>query len=211
MEDYFLIDESIKTVTRIGRGAQLKVKRYHVQENTPLPTSWEEFLKNTENKKEFNQFLAQKLKEAITLDEGKLFIATHNENVLIVPEGVISVDLLQPCNHEEAETRMFLHTLHAALNGSVKVTIKSNDSDVVILGTSLYDRLELEELDITFGSGNNYQIIPIHVLHRLLGENVRESYFFIASQVVTQLQDCLMCPNQQQCRSGLKHATIMRG
>ena len=96
---------------------------------------------NTENKKEFNQFLAQKLKETINVGEGKRFVATHNENVLVVPENFISIDPLQPCNHEEADTRMFLHTFHTSSNGSVKVTIRSNDSDVVILGTALFDKI----------------------------------------------------------------------
>ena len=73
-DQYF--DRSIKPVTRIRRVAEQHGKIYHIQGNTPLPTNLDTFLKNSENKKEFNQFLAKHLKETINFNERKLFIAT---------------------------------------------------------------------------------------------------------------------------------------
>ena len=39
------------------------------------------------------------------------------------------------------------------------MTIKSNDSDIVILGTALFPQLDLEELYVTFGRDKSYQVI----------------------------------------------------
>ena len=99
-----------------------------------------------ENKRELNEFLAKRLVETVQVGAGKIFIAT------------IIVDSLQPYNQEEADTRMFLHAVHAPANRSSRVTIKSNDSDIVIWGTALSLQLDLEELYVTFGRDKSYQV-----------------------------------------------------
>ena len=53
---------------------------------------------------------------------------------------------------------MFLHADHASSNRSTTVTIKSNDSDIVIWGTALFPQLDLEELYVTFGRDKSYQV-----------------------------------------------------
>ena len=65
---------------------------------------------------------------------------------------------LQPCYQEEADTRMFVHAVYASSHRSTRVTIKSNDSDIVILGTALFPQLDLEELYVTFGRDKSYQL-----------------------------------------------------
>ena len=62
----------------------------------------------------------------------------------MVPNGGINVDSLQPCDQEEADTRMFLHAVHASSHRSTRVNIKSIDSDIVILGTALFPQLGLD-------------------------------------------------------------------
>ena len=116
------------------------------------------FLKSAENKRELNEFLAKRLVETVQVGAGKIFTATCYENVLVVPNGSIDVDSLQPCNQEEADTRMFLHAVHAYYNRSTRVTIKSNASDIVILGTTLFPQLDFKELYVTFGRDKSYQV-----------------------------------------------------
>ena len=124
--------------------------RYRVVGNTPLPGNWTTFLKSVENKRELNQFHVKRIVETVLVGAGKIFIITCNENVLVVPNADINVDSMQPCNQEEADTCMFLHAVHASSHRSTRVTIKSNDSDIVILGTALFPQLYLEELYVTF-------------------------------------------------------------
>ena len=47
----------------------------------------------------------------------------------MVPNGGINVDSLQPCNQEEADTRMFLHADHASSHRSTRVTIKGGGGE----------------------------------------------------------------------------------
>ena len=56
-DQYF--DFSIKSITRGNRGAEQSGTRYCVLDNTPLPTNWDDFLKNSENKKERNQLFRE--------------------------------------------------------------------------------------------------------------------------------------------------------
>ena len=111
-----------------------------------------------ENRRELNEFLAKRIDESVLFGAGKIFIATCNENVLVVPNGGINLDSLQPCNQEKVDTRMFLHAVHASSHRSTRVTIKSNDSDIVIFGTALFPQLDLEELYFTFERDKSYQV-----------------------------------------------------
>ena len=120
-----MIDTS-NSVLRTKRSGD-KGTRYRVEGNTPLPGNSTTFLKSVENKREHNEFLAKRYVETVLVGAGKIFIATCNENVLAIPNGGINVDSLQPCNHEEADTRMFLNAVHASSHRSTRVTIKSND------------------------------------------------------------------------------------
>ena len=45
----------------------------------------------------------------------------------------MSTNNLQPCSHEEADTRIFVHVLDAIEQGHSKVMIRTVDTDVVIL------------------------------------------------------------------------------
>ena len=88
------IDFSTKSVTKTKRsGDQGTI--YCVLGNTPLPSNCTIFLKNVETKRELNEFLAKRLVETAQVGAGKIFIATCNENVLVVPYGSIDVDSLQ--------------------------------------------------------------------------------------------------------------------
>ena len=124
---------STKYVTRTKRNGD-QGTRCCVMANTPLPGNWTTYCCRCR----------------------KIFIAIYNENLLVVPNGGINVDSLQPCNQEEADTGMFLHAVHASSYRSTRVTIKSNDSDIVILGTALFPQLGLEELYVTFGRDKSY-------------------------------------------------------
>ena len=45
------------------------------------------------------------------------------------------------CQHEEADTRMFLHAHHAPSNGAGTVIIKSSDTDVAMIGCAVVNSI----------------------------------------------------------------------
>ena len=69
--------------------------------------------------------------------EGKEVIGTLREQVVFGPDLVNSMVTprypLQPCNHEEFDTRVMLHAANAAEQGHKRILIRANDTDVVVL------------------------------------------------------------------------------
>ena len=43
---------------------------------------------------------------------------------------------MAPCSHEEADTRVLVHARDATSQGSKSITIKANDTDVVVIAVS---------------------------------------------------------------------------
>ena len=68
---------------------------------------------------------------------------------------------IDPCYHEEADTRLYLHVVDAFRSGSRQVLIRSVDTDVVI-AVAAFMEIKAEEILIAFGTGTNFRYIPIH-------------------------------------------------
>lgn len=83
--------------------------------------------------------------------------------------GSTNVSNICPCNHEEADTRILLHCLHASQCGSRKIAIRTVDTDVVVLAVSCFDEMSVDELWIHFGVGNKVRLLPVHAITRGLG------------------------------------------
>ena len=115
------IDNSLKKSTRSKRG---NGPRRRVLANTPLPTNWQAFLRNCDNKKELFGFLAHQTVQYTI--PNKTIITTVKEFVLSSPS--ISTNNLQPCSHEEADTRIFVHVLNAVKQGHSKLMIRTVDT-----------------------------------------------------------------------------------
>ena len=78
---------------------------------------------------------------------------------------------LAPCSHEEADTKMLLHTADAVHQGFGKVTLRTVDTDihVVVLAVATFPRLAMEELCVAFGTGKHLRYIPAHEIAKSLG------------------------------------------
>ena len=156
---------SVKTLTREKRGIG---SRTRVTGGTKIPSNWQEFLRVDDNKTELFHFLADN--DAADLNvAGKSIIMTRADGINSF--GLPAVDLtgIEPCNHEEADTRIMLHCLHAARCGNARLSIRTVDTDIVVLAISCFSTLCVSELWIHFGVGKNVRLIPIHELCPALG------------------------------------------
>ena len=55
----------------------------------------------------------------------------------------IQDDTLSPCNHEEADTRLFVHAYQATMRDKKKsIMIKVNDTDVLVIAINVYSKLK---------------------------------------------------------------------
>ena len=84
----------------------------------------------------------------------------------------VDVSQLTPCNHEEADTRLFLHCRHAVMNGLKSLMISTVDSDVVVLAVHYFEQLQLNQLWIKFGVSKNKKFIAIHEMSTSLGPTI---------------------------------------
>ena len=149
-------------------------------ESGKLPRNWRNFLRHSANKNELFNFLADKIIE-------------HNfENRVIITRGPhalsnhIEVNLaeISPCNHEEADTRIFLHVKDAVASGFKTVMIKANDTDVLVIAVAIFPHLQesgLQELWLAFGQGRTLKWFPVHeLITSLTPEKTKGILFFHA-------------------------------
>lgn len=75
---------------------------------------------------------------------------------------------ISPCTHEEADTRIILLLEDAVKEGYTNISIRTVDTDVLVLAVTAAYWLELPELWVSFGSGKNFRHIPVHEIARSL-------------------------------------------
>lgn len=99
----------------------------------------------------------------------KEIYTTHLDNVLAAHGPDHYIDEIKPCNHEEADTRMLLHVAHATKHGHQRVSIRTVDTDIVVLAITQFQHLHISKLWIEFGIGKQYRFIPAHLVALSMG------------------------------------------
>lgn len=135
------------------------------------------FVKDSDNKTDLFTFLADKIVQAPT---SKHIIVTKHEHAI---SKDTSSDLCElTTSQEEADTRMFLHAKHPAMSGAKRITLKANDTDILVLAISHFSTLQqygLEELFLDFGKTTELRkIIPIHDVAASLGLELCKGLLF---------------------------------
>ena len=75
----------------------------------------------------------------------------------------VDKDGLSPCYHEEADSRVFVHVVHAGNSGHGKAMICTVDTDIVVLAVSnMHNMQNVRELWLTFGTRRFFRYIPCH-------------------------------------------------
>jgi hypothetical protein len=102
-----------------------------------IPPNWKSFLRVDDNKKELFQLLA---KESVTIDLTEKEVYSTLDNQVQSNTRRENLEGLQPCNHEEADTRLFLHVIDVATSHQ-KIFIRTVDTDVFVLAVSQMQRI----------------------------------------------------------------------
>ena len=82
------------------------------------------------------RFVSKAVIEASSQFTDVVVCSTYDDHVLVNTsdsQSVADFDTIMPCNHQEADSRIFLHLPHAAQQGHSKAFIRTVDSDVVII------------------------------------------------------------------------------
>ena len=96
---------------------------------------------------------------------------------------------IEPCNHEEADTRLLLHVLDGANSGIKKVSIITVDTDVVVIALRHFFTLNLQELWLNLKLTNTKDTFRfIHVQKHLVGNYAAVWRYGMHLQDVIQFQ-----------------------
>ena len=142
-------ENSLKSHVRGIRGTGGRIHK--VDNSTKLPRDWKAFLRNDNNKTLLISYLA---KEVISLlkNDDKTILFTTADSVLSASDRDNTT--LYPCNQEEADSRIFLHVEDAVKSGSSSITIRTNDTDVVVLAAAYASKRKVQ-IYVSMGIGEN--------------------------------------------------------
>ncbi|KAK1894215.1 Nicotinate phosphoribosyltransferase [Dissostichus eleginoides] len=141
-----------------------------------IPSNWQSFLRDNDNKTELFHYLADKIAQ---MSAQNVVIVTKEENALSTQ--TMSLDELAPCSHEEANTRIFVHAKQAAKEGRKNIIIKANNTDILGIAVSILPTLQeigLQQLWIAFGHQRNLKWIPVHDLCLSIGMEKSKGILF---------------------------------
>ena len=178
-DQYF--QSSLKEETRKNRGSG---SRFLFTGETTLPKCMgDNFLKNSENKNDLSEFLAQK---NIELHQGnKILIVSFKDTVLYKP-STHAINLpdtsISECQSEEADQRLIRHTLHCLADCQLyeRVVIRTIDTDVLILLISYISLLELRSIDVYTELINTPTFYDICKIIQHLGAHICKALSFFS-------------------------------
>eukprot|EP00745_Piridium_sociabile_P034704 TRINITY_DN5991_c0_g1_i13.p1 TRINITY_DN5991_c0_g1~~TRINITY_DN5991_c0_g1_i13.p1 ORF type:complete len:843 (-),score=177.10 TRINITY_DN5991_c0_g1_i13:511-3039(-) len=154
---------TIKGGTREKRGTGT---RQRVSGTAKIPGNWQTFLANSDNKKELFSFLSKKVTEGQFPDDKDVYITAGDQ-----VNHLGNSPPMDQCNHEEADTRVLVHLLHALQTSSVGM-VHTGDTDVVILLSNFNHIMALNpnaEIWISFKAGKTTRMISLNTIATNLG------------------------------------------
>ena len=112
-------------------------------------------------------------KEVLSYTEDDMILIPAYGTIFITNTNQMASSFISPCNHQEADTRVFLHVNDRSLKDHSKIIIRKVDTDVLVLTVSVFARLNnhLEELWVDFGAGKHRNDAPVHLIFNNLGES----------------------------------------
>ena len=149
---------TIKGETREKRGIGI---RQRVSSTAKVPGNWQNFLADIDNKKELFSFLSKRIAEKTFADEKDVYITADDE-----VHHIGHSSLMDQCNHEEADTRVLVHLLHALQTSSLGM-VYTGDTDVVVILLSNFHHIKAlnsaAEIWISLKAGKTIRMIFLNI------------------------------------------------
>ena len=146
-------DKSIKGEEREARGSSLALEYKHINKGHKIK-DWHKFLMSSKNKTALATFLHNEWKCQRYFDKlkGKEFYVTVAEECFRYHEsGCDNVRRLYS-NHEEADTRVFVHAQDASGEYD-NVVLYAEDTDILVIGITLAKSLDCNLIQMTKSAG----------------------------------------------------------
>ena len=98
-----------------------------------------------------------------------MLITTIGNKVATKEPDAIDITSIQPCLHEEADTRLLLHAHHARITGYENILIRTVDTDVLVIAVAMAEKLGNGHLWLLFGKGNSCRYINVNATMMKIG------------------------------------------
>ena len=154
-----------KRNTRDLRARDNTGMRVSVRPDSQVYSNYRSFLRNDENKTELFCLLAD---VHISSECESELVCTSLEGA-ITNSTTLHLSTLQPCTHEEADTRIFVHAYDLSQCGYKNICIVSNDTYVVLIALCAFLSLDVEKLWVEFGAGHHRRWLAIHEHTLIIG------------------------------------------
>lgn len=146
-------------------------------ENPRVPKQWNKYISNVKNKVSLGAFLTERFcelgkrqlqpnKQLViggAMRDGDLAISVKNGQSLTVPTLV--------SHHQEADTRIILHTQHAYKDGQ-RIVVQTPDTDVLLLCVSHYRETRCLKLWFKTGVKDRLSYFPAQDVSTNLGPEI---------------------------------------
>ena len=86
---------------------------------------------------------------------------------------------LQPCDHEETDTRIALHLYDAVNQGATNILVRTVDTDVIVILVGLFFNIQSPvNTWVGFGTGKKFRYYSINSICQALGEDKSRAILF---------------------------------
>ena len=170
-------EDSVKENQRRRRGLSSGYEVTIANGNTPVPTKWSTYIANPANKTSLQQFLGRmwtEIGKRMLTSGQQLVLAgcfTDPQDAVVVERGISRALAHLKSDHEEAVTRMMLHTADCS-HIYPRVVVESPDTDVAVLAVYVVTSLSCQQMWMKTGVRDKLRYIPIHALPQKLGPDL---------------------------------------
>ena len=135
--------------------------------NKQVLSNWQEFLRVDENKSELFHLISDRI---VDEEFPGLVIVTRDDEVL--SSAHCDLPDVMSCTHEEADTRMFVRATDGSEHGVNKILLRTVDTDVVVIGISMAQKIGCDCLWFAFGTGTipTFRYLDATAMAQALGD-----------------------------------------
>ena len=170
------VKQSIKTAERVNRGSKEGIVFNCIKGGHHIK-NWRRLLSSTETKTRLTEFLAENWKAEKNRDQlgSVTLIVTSGEKSFKITKAEVTEVQELASSHEEADTRLMIHTRHAAQTYP-EVIVISEDTDVFVILLGVHSEMgSHSKFILRRGKGNKIRLIDVTRLAAVLGKDVCRS------------------------------------
>ena len=87
------------------------------------------------------------------------------KGIAVLSTHEVNLEGLEKCTHEEPDSHISVHARYASIHGSKSITIKADDTNILVIAVSMQSLLQnlgLDQLWLAFGQGQSLHYISVH-------------------------------------------------